>query len=1270
VAETAPKIDLRDVDAILREAREMAPVYTPEWVAGEDAGAGAALLKVFAKLLEGVIRRLNEVPLKNFVAFLEMIGIRLLPALPARVPLTFLLSAGAKEAVVIPARSQAAGTPTTGGDPVVFETERTILATPARMQAVFAVVPARDEIYNYTDELASGATAELFAATGKNLQQHSLFIGHNSLFNIKGHADIKLTIYEFDAALTRTETVAWQYCAGEKQETINGEPSQVPDWRDFDDIKVVPQQQNLPREEIAETLILSKRNTDEIKKAKINGVESYWIRCLIKKPLAATDALARLIFKEFTVAVSPLSVGAAVDTQARGDGARVETKSRTAIASSVTQPSPEDISNRGIEPDKAFYNDLPLKLPATGDHPLTPFGPPPRAGDVGVRPRQGDIFYLASEEALSKKGAQVSLIVNTSPSSQASTRFGLLATDIERVQGLGKTFAARLRAAGINTTADLLGLSAEEGAEIIRNRQKDVPAERYVTKMVNIQEAATKEFYDKTGTPPNLFRTSLVAGDEADENNTPPQTTPILSWEYWNGKGWVGLADVIDDTNALTTTGVVLFTCPADLAPTRVIGQENYWIRVRIAFGDYGKEEISVVPNSSPPTVAVNTSKILPPVLYALQISYSVPGEAPTFVQTLSNLQYATQTTTPFAPFSALDDEAQTLYMGFDRAPVKGPLSIFFSLEEQEYTEENLPRVEWEYFRRRDANDAGEWARLVVTDGTRNLTESGTIEFIGPADFAPLARFGQTLYWIRAIDTEGKFKPLRAVANEFAEKNSASRQTVEDAATARRKRLVRQSLITLLGDRVSSPVGEAFRRRIPERASLAVEAVARKSSQENVAAPSSADVETKACGQSVESLELQFSVDSGLTEGVLAPLVRGIYLNTAWASQSETIGDEILGSSSGVADQSFTLTKFPVIEEAIWVDELGSLTESERKAFVAGGAVEVDERRDDEGNTTEFRTRWTRTDDLAAATATSRVYAIDRTYGQVVFGDGVHGMVPPIGRDNIRASYQAGGGASGNIDASLINALRTTIPFVDRVTNPIAASGGSDTELLEKALERGTRSIKNRGRAVTAEDFEQIALEASQSVARVKALPTFNDEGRYETNWVTVIVVPSSEDARPMPSPQLRLRVEKYLQERSANVAAFARHIKVTSPAYVEVRLSADIFPLTIDLAPDVEADAVRIVKGFLHPLTGGYEGGGWEFGRLPCLSDFYALLEAVEGVDHVENLTMRLQAVTPAGKLSGEPTIVTEERPLSIEAPQYTLVFSGEHKFTVKPLE
>jgi predicted phage baseplate assembly protein len=396
--------------------------------------------------------------------------------------------------------------------------------------------------------------------------------------------------------------------------------------------------------------------------------------------------------------------------------------------------------------------------------------------------------------------------------------------------------------------------------------------------------------------------------------------------------------------------------------------------------------------------------------------------------------------------------------------------------------------------------------------------------------------------------------------------------------------------------------------------------------------------------------------------------VQGVYLNTAWGIQAETIQDEILGSSNGSANQEFKLTKLPVIAESIWVNELATLTEAQRTTLAQQTDFEVKIRKDAEDQVIEFLVRWQAIDDLAQAGPADRVYAIDRTFGLVTFGDGAsHGQVPPIGKDNLKATYQSGGGARGNVPRGAIKSLRSTIPLVESALNPEAAGGGSDTEPIEKALERGPKVIKNRGRAIAAEDFEALAREASQAIGRARCLPTFDDRGKYRTGWVTVVIVPDSNEARPSPSPQLRQRVEKYLRERSANVAAFPRHIKVIPPAYVGINVLADVYPLTMDLAPQVESEAIAALQEFLHPLTGGYRNSGWDFGSFPCLSDFYRLLEEVEGVDHVDNLSLSLQATTLLGEPNGAPLVVSEDRPIDVTAPSFALVYSGEHKITVK---
>ncbi len=97
-----PKIDQRKFANILQEIRQLIPFYTPEWQVAEDNESGSALLKIFAQMVAGTVEQLNQVPEKNFIAFLNLLGVKLLPAKPARVPVSFSLSQGAIKTVLIP----------------------------------------------------------------------------------------------------------------------------------------------------------------------------------------------------------------------------------------------------------------------------------------------------------------------------------------------------------------------------------------------------------------------------------------------------------------------------------------------------------------------------------------------------------------------------------------------------------------------------------------------------------------------------------------------------------------------------------------------------------------------------------------------------------------------------------------------------------------------------------------------------------------------------------------------------------------------------------------------------------------------------------------------------------------------------------------------------------------------------------------------------------------------------------------------------------------
>jgi predicted phage baseplate assembly protein len=118
-----PQLDDRTFEQIISDLRLRIPRYTKEWTNFNDSDPGMTLLQLFAWLSEMMLFRMNQVPLKNYVKFLKLLGQELEPAQPALAHLTFITNANAATQPV-PERAQIAAQVDDGGPPLMFETER------------------------------------------------------------------------------------------------------------------------------------------------------------------------------------------------------------------------------------------------------------------------------------------------------------------------------------------------------------------------------------------------------------------------------------------------------------------------------------------------------------------------------------------------------------------------------------------------------------------------------------------------------------------------------------------------------------------------------------------------------------------------------------------------------------------------------------------------------------------------------------------------------------------------------------------------------------------------------------------------------------------------------------------------------------------------------------------------------------------------------------------------------------------------------------------
>ena len=263
-----------------------------------------------------------------------------------------------------------------------------------------------------------------------------------------------------------------------------------------------------------------------------------------------------------------------------------------------------------------------------------------------------------------------------------------------------------------------------------------------------------------------------------------------------------------------------------------------------------------------------------------------------------------------------------------------------------------------------------------------------------------------------------------------------------------------------------------------------------------------------------------------------------------------------------------------------------------------------------------------------------RHYVLERARGVFRF-PGPDGLVPPAG-SLITASYVTGGGVIGNVPAGAVRELHSGVGFVQSVSNPLAASGGAGAELLRAARDRSAQMPRHRDRAVSAQDYEWLALGASSELARARALPLAGPAGSGSRGFVGLVLVPHSPEAMPQPSAQLIDTVRNFLARRMP--AGVAGGLTLLAPTYVPVVVQAEVLPSRAEDAGRIEAALRSRLAAFLHPLTGGSQGRGWPFGAGVYLSDVAALIEGTPGVDAVRSLKLLVDLAVQGDSVTLEP--------------------------------
>ncbi len=207
---------------------------------------------------------------------------------------------------------------------------------------------------------------------------------------------------------------------------------------------------------------------------------------------------------------------------------------------------------------------------------------------------------------------------------------------------------------------------------------------------------------------------------------------------------------------------------------------------------------------------------------------------------------------------------------------------------------------------------------------------------------------------------------------------------------------------------------------------------------------------------------------------------------------------------------------------------------------------------------------------------------------------------------------------------------------------------------LSDEIRETVLALREPNRAVSSADFERLARAADARVARARCLPrrdleSTNPSAEENPGYVSVVIVPfpSGTENTPRPDPLLIDAVKKYLEPR----CLLTTRVKVAAPRYVTVGVRLTLTLRTDALEAEVRDRAIQALQRFLHPLEGGPEANGWPFGRNVYVSEIYALLDQLPGVDFVTKTGNfdELIVTDPARRIPSDPRnelIAVEIRP------------------------
>lgn len=321
-------------------------------------------------------------------------------------------------------------------------------------------------------------------------------------------------------------------------------------------------------------------------------------------------------------------------------------------------------------------------------------------------------------------------------------------------------------------------------------------------------------------------------------------------------------------------------------------------------------------------------------------------------------------------------------------------------------------------------------------------------------------------------------------------------------------------------------------------------------------------------------LEEDLLIPAGMTG--LEQTVSDVYDYKVSVAHGFTIEGDILGTSLEIPSQEFKLNNFPVIDSSI-------------KVAINEGAGFV---------------LWEKVDSFIDSEPESLHYMIitdDNDEFTIKLGNGNVGKIPTAYTNGISSTYRIGGGVIGNVGPNTIIELDESLSGIVNTFNPeVAYELGEEKESIESAKVNAKAHAQTLGRAVTLEDYENLAI-LDWDVRQTKSVWV------ESTRTVQLYMLP--ENAETYTTLELA-EITEYYEEKKVLGSLF----KINNPTFVTVDIVVAVKLLVayVSQSATIEAEIESIITEL---SVIGVNGFGEPFVPSSFIAEIMSRVEGIQSI-------------------------------------------------------